>query len=202
MLSDTAICNMALSHLGVGQSIANLETEKSQEAEACRVFFDVTRDAILRDFKWPHATKIQALELIEEDPNDEWAYSYSVPTNCLSFKRILSGERNDTRQSRVPYRMVQDASRFVIFTDQEDAIGEWVYLNEDFSHSPADFALAFSFRLAAYIAPRLTAGDPYKLGDRAMRLYQFEVGKAQSNAANEEQVEQEPQSEFIRERET
>lgn len=200
MLSSTSICNMALSHLGVGVSIANVETENSQEANACRIFFDIARDACFRDFSWPFATKTADLALIEEDPNDEWSYSYAYPADCLQFKRILSGTRFDNRQSRAPYRIVKDGDAYVIFADNEDAIGEYVFLNEDTQHYPPDFALALSFRVAAYIAPRLTAGDPFKMGERAMRLYQFELSKAQANALNEEQVEQDPQAEMIRER--
>src|SRR5665648_440114 len=97
MSSATEICNMALGHLASGKEIANLETERSAEAIACRRFFDSARDAVLRDFSWPFATKIKALSLIEEDPNSEWAYSYRYPTDCLNFRRILSGTRTDTR---------------------------------------------------------------------------------------------------------
>lgn len=201
MLSETSICNMALSHLGVGDAITSLG-ENSQEANSCRAFFEVARDATLRDFSWPFATKTADLALIEEDPNDEWSYSYAYPADCLQFKRVLSGSRNDTRQSREPYRIVKNADDYVVYSDVEDAACEYVFRNEDTQHYPPDFAIALSFRLAAYVAPRLTAGDPFKMGERSMQLYQFELSKARANGANEEQAEEPPQSEFILERET
>lgn len=200
-VSEIAICNMALSHLGVGKEIANLETETSQEAAACRRFFSVARDNTLRDYPWPFTTKIQALALIETDPNDEWNYSYRYPSDCLRLRRVLSGIRNDNRQTRVPYKIAQDAAGQLIYTDTENAEVEYTIRETDPSRYPSDFVMAFSLRLASYIAPRLTKGDPFKLGDRALQLHQYEVQKAMASAHVEEQQEELPDSEFIRERE-
>lgn len=198
--SEIAICNMALSHLGVAKEIANLETENSQEAAACRRFFAQARDNTLRDYPWPFATKIEALALVEEEPNDEWGYSYRVPSDFVRLRRILSGERNDTRQTRVSYRIVRDTAGLLIYTDQENAEIEYTIRETDPTRYPSDFVMALSLRLAAYIAPRLTGGDPFKLGERALQLHEYEIRKAQSSATIEEQADDNPDSEFIRER--
>ena len=76
--SKTEIANLAISHLGIGKTIANLELEKSQEAIACRRFYDTVRDSSLRDFPWPFAGKIQALALV----SNEWLYAYQYPSDC------------------------------------------------------------------------------------------------------------------------
>src|SRR3990167_2163908 len=125
MPSEVEICNMALGHLGVGKEIANLETEKSTEASLCRRFYANTRDEALRDFPWPFATKLAALGLIEEDPNDEWGFSYRYPSDCLRLRRLLSGLRNDTRQSRAPYKIGKDDQGRLLFADLEDAEAEY-----------------------------------------------------------------------------
>jgi hypothetical protein len=198
--SEIAICNMALSHLGVAKEIANLETENSQEASACRRFFAQARDNTLRDYPWPFATKITTLALVEADPNEEWGYSYRAPTDFLRINRILSGVRNDSARTRVPYRIVRDESGLLIYTDKEDAEIEYVMRETDPSRYPGDFTMALSLRLAAYIAPRLTAGDPYKLGERALRLHSLEISKAEATSFNEEQAEEAPESEMVDER--
>jgi hypothetical protein len=198
--SKTDICNMALSHLAHGNTISNIETERSDEATICRLFYDQAVETALRDFPWPFATRIRALNLVEEDPNDEWAYSYQYPSDCLMFRRILSGQRTDTRDTRVPYRTVAGDSGELIYTDAEDAEGEYTRRITDASKFKQDFVNAVSFLLASYIAPRLTAGDPAKLGERAIRFYQFELSKAQANALNEQQPDVEADSEFIRAR--
>ncbi len=199
--TEIAICNMALSHLGISKEIANLETELSQEAAACRRFFEQARDNTLRNYPWPFARKISTLALVETDPNDEWGYSYRAPSDFIRLCRILSGQRNDTAQSRVPYKVGRDTSGILIFTDKEDAEVEYVIRETDPTRYPSDFSMALSLRLASYIAPRLTAGDPYKLGDRALQLHLMEVGRAEESSINEEQEEQLPDSEFVRERE-
>lgn len=202
MSSKVEICNLALSHIGVGKEIANLETEASEEASACRRFFDPCRDIVLRDFPWPFATKIVTLALVEENPNDEWRYSYQQPADSIRLKRILSGIRNDTQQSRVPYRVVRGSSGNLIYTDQQNAELEYSFKETDPQRYPPDFVIALSFRLAGYLAPRLTGGDPFKLGQRSLEMYVFEIRRAEGSASNEEQRDMAPDSEFIRVRES
>lgn len=201
MASKTEIVNLALSHLAVDKEIANLETESSKEASSARRFYDTARDMVLRDFAWPFATKIAALALVAEEPNTEWAFSYRYPTDCLYLRRILSGLRNDARETRVPYRIAQDDAGRIIFTDEADAQAEYTVKTDNPQIYPADFTLALSYLLASFMAPRVTAGDQYKLGQRALAMYQAMKARAESNALNEEQAEQEVESEFIRARE-
>lgn len=201
MASDTQIANLALNHLGIGKEIQNLTTDTSDEATACRRFYEIARDILFRDFNWPFATKIVALDLIEEDPNEEWAYSYRYPTDCLRTIKILSGTRNDSHQNRVPYKISNDTSGLVIYTDTESAELEYVMRITNPDLFTQDFTMALSFKLANLISPRVTAGDPFKLGDRAMQQYILTASRAMANAVNEEQPDQIVESEFIRARE-
>lgn len=198
MASSTEICNLALSHIGIAKPIANLDTEQSQEASTCRVFYTTVRDVVLRDYRWPFATKIASLNLVGTDPNSEWAYSYRYPTDCIMFRRVLSGQRNDTPDTRIEYRIGKDDAGKLIFCDIEEAECEYTVKVTDTQFFTPDFILALSYRLAYYIAPRLTAGDPFKLGDAALKMYQIEVGRAISSAFNEEQPGPIPESELIR----
>jgi hypothetical protein len=200
--SKVEVCNMALSHLGIGKTIGNLDTEKSQEAISCRLFFDRAMNATLRDCEWSFATKTVTLSLVEEDPTDEWAFSYRYPSDCKYFRRILSGIRNDSRQTKVSYRVVSDTVGQLIYTDEEDAIAEYTKKIETVANWPDDFVLALSARIAVYISPRLTAGDPFKMGDRALRLYLSEIGLAQAATFNEQQEEEAPDAESVRARDT
>ncbi len=200
--SDTEIANLALAHLGVAKEIANLETENSQEARTIRRLWDTALDEMVRAFPWPFLTKIDTLTVVEEDPNEEWAYSYTYPTDCTAFRRILSGARTDTRQSKIPYRIISDgAGGRLILTDEEDAEGEWTLpASDDVTSWPSDFVQAFSLKLAFLGAPQLTAGDPFGLGRRAAQLYEIAMSRAAGTAANEEQPDEEPESEFDRAR--
>lgn len=192
LASATEICNFALSHLGAGE-ISNFETEKSPKAVACRRFYDVALKATLRDFPWPFATKIAALGLVAEDPNEEWGFSYQYPVDCLKIRRILSGNRVDTQDTRILYKIAGTE----IFTDKSQAVAEYTAITDDPLRYPPDFVLAFSLRLAAYVAPSVTGGDAFKLGDRVMQLYQIEISRAEATALNEETSDPQPDSSFI-----
>lgn len=201
MPSDTEIANIAISNLGTGKDIANLTTEDSEEANAVRRFFNTSRGEVLRDFPWPFATEFRALGLITEDPTDEWRYSYGYPSDALRLIRILSGIRNDSRQSMASYKIVHGSSGKEIYTDQEDAEAEVTLQVTDTQRYPSDFVMALSYKLAYRIAPRLTRGDPFKLQERMFHLYQMEIVKAQASAINEQQRDEPQDSEFIRTRE-
>jgi len=198
MSSKTFVSNLALSHLGIGSEIQSFTSDSSKEAKACRQFFDIALDEMLRDFVWPFCTKVATLALVEENPTSEYRYAYSYPVDCLDIRKILSGIRNDTRQSRVHYRVVAGSSGNLIYTDAELAEIEYTSkVGQDPARWFPDFTMAFSYRLAAYIAPRVTAGDPFKVGQTTMQMFQLSIKKAAANARNEEQAEQQPDSEFI-----
>lgn len=200
MPTPTEIANLSLSHIGIGREIADLDTENSEEAQACRRFYPTTLETVLRDFPYPFANTFAEGQLVEEDPNTEWGYSYRYPSGCIKLIRILSGLRNDNRQSRVPYKIGRDSVGRLIYTDMENACFEYTHFEEDTSKFTPDAVMAFSFRLAAYIAPRLTGGDPFKMGDRAIKYYMMEVQVARANAVNEQQDEEKPQAEWLRAR--
>lgn len=194
--SKVDIYNLALSHLGIGVEVST-PTEKSKEAQALSRYYDTAIDVVLRSFPWPFATKIATLNLIEQDPNEEWDYSYLYPNDCRRARRILSGNRNDSRKERVSYKIFKGSGSSYIYTDMENAQLEYTLDIDLEGYFPTDFALAVSFLLAAYTAPRLTGGDPFKMGERALRMYEYHMSIAQADSANEEQRDMVPESEFI-----
>lgn len=200
--SSTVIANLAISHLGYGSEIANLDTENSAEANAMRRFYDTARRNVLREFAWPFAYKIADLGLVESTPNNDWNYSYRYPSDCLMMNKILSGVRNDHRQSRIPFKVGRDSSGKLIFTDEQNAQAAYTMDNQDTLQYPDDFVMAFSYRLAIYAAPRIVSnGDPFGLVQRLYQIYNIEVQNAKAMARQENQPDDMPQSEFIRARE-
>ena len=199
--STTEIANLALSHLGISKEVGNLDTENSANANACRRWFENARDETFRDFHWPFATTYATLGLVESDPNTDWAYSYRYPSDCMRFIKVLNTVRNDSRQSRVPIEIASDSSGKLIFCDTEDACGKYTKKITDVSLFTQDYVNMLSLLLASYIAPRVTAGDPFKLGERAYNLYVISKTKTEATAFNEQQDDEVVDSEFIRARE-
>ena len=203
MADKTGACNLALGHLAVSKEIANVETERSAEASACRRYYQPALDEALRDFPNPSLTVQNALALVTDnttDENAEWAYSYRYPATCSKAIRILSGDRNDTKDTRIPYRIIKDDQGKLILTDKEDAILEYAEASDDPSQWFPDFLMSFSLLLAFYIAPRITAGDPFKLGERAYRAYSVAKIKADANAIGEQQAENPPDADYTNSR--
>lgn len=199
--STTEIANLALRHLAVSKPIADLDSERSKEANAIRAFYEETRDQVLRDFPWPFATTFVTLALVEEEPTSEWAFSYRMPSDKLRFRRILSGARQDTPDTRIPYRIGRDASGELIYTDAEEAEAEYTARITDVSAFAADFTAALAFLLAAQAGPSITGGDQFQLADRALNLYVRAITQARANALNEEAPDLPPDAEWIRGRE-
>ncbi len=196
MNSYVEIANMSLTHLGQGVEIASL-VERSAEAKAINRVFDTARKKCLRDYKWPFATQLgTALALVTSQPNLEWAYAYRYPANCFFFRRLLSGNRNESPDSEVPYRVGRDGTGLLIYTDLVDATCEYTIDATDPSKYPEDFALALSYLVAFLTAPRLTRGDPFKLRDTMWKLYQLEINNSNVNARNEEQPDALPLDDF------
>lgn len=194
--ADIEICNLALAHLGNSDGIANF-TEASTPARACKQFYAQVIDEVLRDFPWSFARTFEALALVQAAPTAEWAFSYRYPSGALAIRRIPSGCRVDTAETRIPYIVARDASGLLLLTDKEDATVEYTARVDDVGLYPPDFVQTAALKLAAWIAPQVTGGDPAKLGSRALALYREQLELAQVNTLLEERADLEPESGFI-----
>lgn len=194
--TKTEIANMAISHLGSGKVIADLDSDRSQEGAACRQFWKIAYEWMQRDFAWPFLTKTAALTLVASDPNDEWSYSYRYPPDCAVARRIPSGIRNDTLETEVKYTVMRDDTGLLIYTDEEDAELEYGIRDTSTALWPADFCLALSYLLASLIAPRIAAGDPFQRALIAEKMFRLTDGYAKANARNEERLDNPPQSTY------
>jgi len=65
---------------------------------------------------------------------------------------------------------------------------------------PDDFVMALSLFLAHWIAPSVTKGEPPQAGDAGAPALQVQIAIAKAAAANEEQPDEPPNSEFERDR--
>lgn len=199
-LADADLANMALAHLGA-TTITSL-TENSTEARTARLFFDTARQAVLRDFAWPFATKRATPGLVTDwtaqtDVVSEWQYDYRYPSDALRLLRIESGTGSRRVHGDVLPRhtVMADSTGQLLRADTEDAVLHYVADVPVSSFSP-DAALAMSFLLASLIAPKLTGGDPTQLGERALQKYDAFMQRAWANALNEQSTSDEPISGF------
>lgn len=219
----TNIANLAISHCGVSKPIADLQTDRSVEAQMCRTWIDEARQTVLQKIPWSFSTKQIVPSLVANQPTNEWLYAYQYPQDCLKITRFMSWRlNNDTRQSRVPFRIMQPVSIALsaaqpaptqpyaqstglwIYTNWPGAnIGlptviEYTFDNTNVSQWPNDFNWALSLMLGSLIVVPLTSGDPQNKKQAIQADYDNAIQVASMDNLNEEQRPQEPSSEFIR----
>lgn len=201
MPSFTEMGQMALSHLGSGKTITDIETEQSEEARALRTFQETALKKVMAAAPWPFCTEIVDLNLVEEDPNDDWDYSYVYPPQAIKIRKLLSGLTTDYRDSRVPFRLANSSTGKLIWTDQDDAQAEiTVYEDDPTLYSP-EFVMAFTYYWAHLAAPRICKGNPGQVKEQMFKYFKQEMSEAMASAFNEEQPQSEPDCEFLRSRE-
>lgn len=88
-VSDTSVCNLALQKLGATR-ITSL-TENSRNARSCNACYETLRDSRLRKSAWNFAIKRTTLAPDADEPEFEFGYAFTLPTDCL---RILPPARN------------------------------------------------------------------------------------------------------------
>lgn len=222
--TKTNVANLALAHCGVSKPMADIQTEKSLEAQLCRTFFDISRQYVLREFNWFFATKQINPSLIVTQPTPEWMYAYQYPSDALKITRFMSWRlSNDTRQSRIEYTVMQPVTNALstisptpsayaqttgmwIYTNWPGpnsslpTIIEYIFDNENVSQWTPDFVIALSYKLASFIVMTLTTGDPQKYMEGIESHYVETVSRAKADNLNEQQRPEDPQSEFIRAR--
>lgn len=200
MSAKLDIANMAVSHIAVGEEINNFDTEKSENAQAVRRFYDIARQKVLRDFDWPFASTVETLALVATAPTVEWGYSYRYPAKALEVRRFLNGAtRVDTQSSRAHYSVGRDATGRILYADLASPLQlQYTYDETDTERFTPDFVIALSFYLAFLIGPRITNGAQIKeLSDRAFGHYKLAIMEARANALNEEPRDDPPEAEMI-----
>lgn len=202
-LSKTEICNLALGHLGTGQEIQNVETDQTQEAKVARRFYQNTLEEILSGYSWNWCKVYMPLQIVELQPNDEWAYSYRMPSDCLFFQRIWNGTPIDDEKTRIKYVESNDSSGRLILTNwgpafslvngvntvtdtDFQAIAEYTQNNPkaEAQMTPL-FRSGFALMLSAWMAPQLPGVGAIDLREKNLVLGGRLLASAISRDANE-----------------
>lgn len=195
MASKIEICNFALGYIGK-QSIAAL-TENTESARRVNQFYDVTRDAVLRDYPWAFAKKEVALAISTGDTAVKWQFVYQYPAGCAKVRRLYADPAtaptyNTTLRNvqsllddtdEVPWDMLKINSSLKIVTDLENAYAEITEIVTDPSLYDPQFVKAFGYALAAELAIPLTKSPTIQAA--MMKIYGTVLPAAQASTANE-----------------
>ena len=178
-LDKIDIANLALSHIGVA-SIERMD-QPTEAARAVEQFYDHVRRTLLRSFYWTFAVRRTELALVESDLKD-YRYAYRYPSDALRIRRVYcKGNRMPWRKER--YEIVSEGTGGVIYTNVQYACMEYVANITDTSLFDDLFVDAFSWKLAAEVAMRLTG--KIELANNAIQAYNAYIAEAQGINANE-----------------
>ena len=183
MASQVDIYNLALARVGHTQLVASTE-EGSNEALLCNVFYEQSRDFILREFPWRFAKRRTALALTAEQPTEVWGYCYVLPPDCLKVRSLATpGVRNPRVDQKVPFEVSNLDGAMVIYTDMEEAELIYTYRVTDTTLFDPTFTSAIAFHMAAELGlPLRGKADVSQLMRQA---YSYTVSQAAANSMGE-----------------
>lgn len=155
-ITKVNICNQALIFLGE-KTIISLD-DNTRQGELCSVFFDNTRDTMLRQHPWNFAIKRKALTLDTVSPvDDEWDNQFILPADHL---RSLQ-----TYPLGAPY--TQEGNR--LLTNESTITLKYIYSNTDYASWSPDFAQLVAARMAVQLAHTVTNKNSFVT--QAMQWY-------------------------------
>ena len=179
-MTDTDICNMALSNLGKGM-IANME-EGIEDARACKLFYETTRREVLREFPWGFAHRIERLAVVDADIPG-WSHAYGYPAKGLKINNVFS-DANSGRYERYDVVNIGSSTK-VIVANCSPCYADFTWDVKDPELMDDLFIQGFAHLLASKMAMRLT-GNP-QLGQNEYQLYRARIMQAQLQDAREQE---------------
>ncbi len=205
MPSVTDICNMALSRIGNSQRIDDL-SEASTQAEQCSLFYEQSRDYVLREYDWGFATAYVQLAQSAVNPSPDYGYAYAMPTDCLKIRRIVNGIFPEgywpcsdlyynPRIPEVGYKVVNASSGRYIVTNQSPATLEYTLKVESPELFDPIFVSALAWKLASNIAPAIARDG--NIASTCESAYRAQIAEAAAIALNEGVLPRQPESSFI-----
>jgi len=181
MTSEVQIARLALQHLGDRYDITSL-TEASPEAEQVNLVFDNVRDMVLREHPWKFARKYATPASLAGVVPGNWSYMYTYPSDAMRVIRIVNPLGDD--KTPIRFEIARNAADLrVVLTNESEPTLEYTKQVTDPQQFDPQFVIAFSYRLAQYIAMPIT-GDRQVMADMKS-MADIEINKAKASDANE-----------------
>lgn len=119
--ANLTVANLALIQIGA-QTIRNLTTDQSREAQLVRIVFEQELRATLRDYPWPFATVYLAPTLVAGTTtvgaNADWQYSYRLPADVVFARRLVTPRRRAYEPNPSTFVVAKDATGSLLMTNQ------------------------------------------------------------------------------------
>ena len=220
-LTEVAICNMALSRLGISRVLTGdvdgtlaACTDSTVAKAMLDIWYPRKRNALLEMYPWSFALKYATLVLNDDGDGeiweDEWDYAYTYPSDCLRMRRFvtdtgtgwyLTGYQESYRFRPEPWPFVVGTHGTppvkVIFTDvtTSDADVEYTALVTDAGLFPEDFSSGLAWLLSAEVARPMSVDN--KRAMEAEQAAQYILSAAAASNKNEQEPRPEGDGTFV-----
>lgn len=165
-MSQVAIWNLALGHLGDRANVSTVD-EESRQAELCRLFYPMTRRSALEAHDWGFATRLAVLAPSPFPATLGWVYGLTAPADAI--KIIALGYAEGRQFQRAEYQKIGDEDgNPLILTNLETPQCAYLVDVEDVGKWSPLFVEAVSWLLASHLAGPLITGDTGRAESRRM----------------------------------
>jgi hypothetical protein len=135
--SETTVCNQALARIGAKRINDYTDaTDTKPEAIYCRLFFDQTRRALLKDHYWPFAKARVALSRDTEwdtDTDNDFghSYAYHLPNKFLRIIQFYNGSTHPTGKTSYSYEiealrlLCSETAVYLQYVQDVTDVGAW-----------------------------------------------------------------------------
>lgn len=156
-MSQVSICNMALGHLGA-RPIAAID-EESQEARYCNIFWDNTRDEVLREYPWNFANASKVGGSIDVPTVFEglWSFAYLYPVDCVQVRAVTDDGSNAKLNFHLILEIMDSGEqRRLVLTEAEVAVLHYTARVSNTAYWDAKFTASMALNLASKVAIPIT----------------------------------------------
>jgi hypothetical protein len=132
-----------------------------------------------------------------EEANGDWDYAYRWPTDCLFVRRVVpaSGVGRKFDNQPIPFRIGRDVNGLLIYTDEPACVIEYTMIDCDNLWTDDLWIDAFTWRLAAMIAPSISRDE--KMQEKCIAGYYATLDLARAVSSREQQLEKDGDSDWI-----
>ena len=171
-MSETQICNLALSFIGVPAIIALDDNGKA--ARECNLIYTDKRDELLRNFEWKFAITRTNLAPDSASPDFGWTYQFSAPSDCI--KLIYVGSADE-----IKYPFSYEGNK--ILANYDLIYIKYIKRVTDTTEMDPLFRGTLSGYLSQFLAIPLGMKSEYS---KAVEQYESALGDARFNGSIEE----------------
>ncbi len=175
MSTSVEICNFALGILGASR--INSINDETKEAQLCKGSIDMLREELLRSHPWNFAIKRKLLAATVQEPEYEFRYKFTLPSDCLRFLEAYSTYN---------WKLEGDGILTSEVSDPNSPLLEVRYVANitDMSAWDATVKKALGYALATQLSYAITGKD--SLFDRLTGMYEMTLDRARAVDATED----------------